>query len=360
MNPGKLLTIVLAGCTLTAQAPQLARVESKTLHRSVTLTGEILPYQAVDLHARVQGFVERIVVDRGSVVRQGEALANLSAPEMDAQTAEAEAKVRAAEASLSESRAKLSAAASTYGRLKEASETPGAISGNELALAEQGAEAAKGMVRSSEAALAAAGASLAALEKTKQYLRIAAPFAGVITERMAHPGALVGPDSGPLLRLEQVSRLRVVVAVPEANCAGIRQGARVAFQVSAHPTRKFEGTITRIARALDRKTRTMPVELEVANATGVLAPGMYPQVSWPVQAAERTLIVPASSVVRTTERVFVVRVKNGRAEWVDVRPGAREDGNVQVFGDLAEGDMVVRNGSDEIREGVPLSAATRP
>jgi membrane fusion protein, multidrug efflux system len=178
----------------------------------------------------------------------------------------------------------------------------------------------------------------------------------MITERMAHPGALAGPNAGPLLRLEQVSRLRVVVAVPEANFGGIRPGARVAFQVSAHPTRKFEGTITRVARSLDPKTRSMPVELEVANGSGLLAPGMYPQVNWPVRA-ERTLVVPAASVVRTTERVFVVRVKDGRAEWVDVRLGARDEGQVQVFGNLAEGDLVVRNGSDEIREGVQFTAA---
>ena len=190
----------------------------------------------------------------------------------------------------------------------------------------------------------------------KQYLRIAAPFAGVVTARMAHPGALAGPNTGPLLRLEQVSRLRAVVAVPEAYCAGIRPGTRVAFQVSAHPTRKFEGAVTRIARALDQKTRTMPVELEVANPAGLLAPGMYPQVSWPVHAVAQSLLVPATSVVRTTERVFVVRVKDGRAEWVDVRTGAREEANVQVFGNLAPGDMVVRNASDEIREGAPLTA----
>ena len=118
MNPGRLLTIVFTGGALFAQSPPLARVESKTLNRTVTLTGEILPYQAVDLHARVQGFVESVRVDRGSVVRQGDALAVLTAPEMDAQTAEAEARVRAAEAAVSEVEARLSSAAGTHARLQ--------------------------------------------------------------------------------------------------------------------------------------------------------------------------------------------------------------------------------------------------
>jgi RND family efflux transporter MFP subunit len=290
-------------------------------------------------------------------VKQGELLVTLSAPEMEAQVAEAEAKVKAAESAASEARAKLVAAESTYKRLKEASATEGAISGNELVIAEQSMEAGRDTVRSSEASIAAAKASLAAIQKMQQYLNISAPFSGVITERLVHPGALAGPGTDSLLRLEQVSRLRLVVAVPETNFAGIQPGTKVPFQVSAYPTRTFTGSIARIARSVEQKTRTMSVELEVPNTSGALAPGMYPQVNWPVRSTERAMVVPATSVIRTTERVFVIRVKNGRAEWVDVRVGAREAGQLQVFGDIAAGDGVVRNGSDEIREGSQVTAA---
>jgi RND family efflux transporter MFP subunit len=355
MSPGRVFLIALGACTLGAQTVEVARVEAKPLSRTVTLTGEFLPYQDVDLRARVQGFVEQIAVDRGSSVREGELLATLSAPEMEAQVAEAQAKVRAAEAAVSEAKARVVAEESTYQRLKEASATPGVIAGNELVIAEQAAEAAKGMLSSSEAALGAAQASLTALQKMEQYLKITAPFAGVITERLVHPGALAGPGTGPLVRLEQVSRLRLVVAVPEASFAGIRGGAKVSFQVSAYPTRTFTGTVARIARSIDPKTRTMAVELDVPNSSGMLAPGMYPQVSWPVTSAEKALLVPATSVVRTTERLFVIRVSEGRAHWVDVRTGARDQGVVQVFGELSEGDVVVRNGSDEIRDGAPIT-----
>ncbi|MCW5981035.1 MAG: efflux RND transporter periplasmic adaptor subunit [Bryobacteraceae bacterium] len=358
MNPGKLFAALAVAGVVSAQDVQVVKVESKTLSRTVLLTGELLPFQAVDLHARVQGFVEKVLVDRGSIVKQGELLVTLSAPEMEAQVAEAEAKVKTAESAVSEARAKLVAAESTYKRLKEASATEGAISGNELVIAEQSAEALRDAVRASESATTAAKASLAAVQKMQQYLHILAPFSGVISERLAHPGALAGPGAGPLLRLEQVSRLRLVVAVPEANFAGVSLGAKAPFQVSAYPTRTFHGAVARIARSIDPKTRSMSVELEVSNASGALAPGMYPQVHWPVHATERALVVPSTSVVRTTERVFVIRVKDGRAEWVDVRVGARESGQFQVFGSLAEGDMVVRNGSDEIRDGSKVTVPT--
>jgi len=358
MNPSRFFVAVALAGSLSAQTVQVVKVESKPLSRTVLLTGEFLPFQTVDVRARVQGFVEKVLVDRGSIVKQGQPLVTLSAPEMEAQVAEAEAKVKAAESAASEARAKLVAAESTFKRLKEASATEGAISGNELVIAEQSAEALRDTVRASEAAIGAAKASLGAIQKMQQYLNISAPFPGVITDRLAHPGALAGPGTGPLLRLEQVSHLRLVVAVPEANFAGIRPGASVPFQVSAYPTRTFAGSVARIARSIDQRTRTMSVELDVRNASGLLAPGMYPQVNWPVRSTESALVVPTTSVVRTTERVFVIRVNNSRAEWVNVRVGAREDGKVQIFGDVSAGDLVVRNGSDEIRDGAQVETET--
>ncbi len=360
MNPDRLFfTLIVAGC-LSAQTVPAVKVESRLLNRSVKLSGELVPFQRVDLYARVPGFVEKILVDRGSLVRQGDLLASLSAPEMEAQVAEAEAKARAAQSVVSEAQAKVVAAESTFHRLKEASATPGAISGNELVIAEQTASAARGVLNSAESSFLAAQASLTAVRKMQQYLNITAPFSGVITERLVHPGALAGPNAGPLLRLEQVARLRLVVAVPEANYEGIRAGTKVPFQVSALPARTFDARVARMARSVDPKTRTMSVELDVANASGLLAPGMYPQLDWPVRSTERALVVPATSVVRTTERVFVIRMKNGRAEWIDVRMGAREGARVQVYGDLAEDDVVVRNGTDEIREGAALTTAAAP
>ena len=119
--------------------------------------------------------------------------------------------------------------------------------------------------------------------------------------------------------------------------SGIVNGAHVPFQVPAWPERNYCGTIARIPHALDRKTRTMAVELDVMNRDGSLAPGMYPTVKWPVRRSRASLFVPKTSVVTTTERTFVIRDQNGQAEWVDVKKGAAEGDLVEVIGNLNPG-----------------------
>jgi membrane fusion protein (multidrug efflux system) len=173
----------------------------------------------------------------------------------------------------------------------------------------------------------------------------------VITERLVHPGALAGPANGPLLLLEQNTRLRLVVAVPEAEVAGAAYKGAIPFTVPAYPGETFTGTVARISHSIDQKTRTMPIELEVPNPKRRLAPGMYPEIAWPSKQAKPSLVVPASAVVTTTERVFVIRVRSGRAEWVNVKKGARAGEMVEVTGDLAPGDVLVKRATDEIREG---------
>ena len=338
-----------------SQTADLTPVISKLVSRTIDLPGEFLPFLIVPLHARVPGYVERILVDRGSVVKQGDLLVELSAPEMAAQIAEAAAKVQAAEAEHLQAAAQLAAAQSTYERLKKAAATPGAIAGNEVILAEKQVDAANALLNSRQQASRAAEAAVRSLQDLQAYLRISAPFEGVVTERMVHPGALVGPGNDvALLTLQQVSRLRLVVPVPEEDVGGIVNGASVAFQAPAYPERTYSGRVARISHALDQKTRTMAVELDVINADGSLAPGMYPTVKWPVRRSRPALFVPKTSVVTTTERTFVIRARDGQAEWVDVKKGAAEGDLVEVIGNLKPGDLVVRRATDEIREGAAL------
>lgn len=351
------LSLVLA-CSLAAQPLETVQVVSKTLERKSKLPGEFLPYQTVDLHARVTGYVESVAVDRGSVVKTGDVLVTLSAPEMSAHVAESEARVQILESQKAEAEAKVVAAQSTHERIKAASATPGAIAANELVLAEKAVEAAKAVVRSLENSQKAAKAAVDAQRDLMNYLKVAAPFDGVITERWAHPGALAGPGAGSkeaLLRLEQHSRLRLVVAVPEGDVGGIVRGARVPFTVPAFPGEGFTGVISRISRVLDPKTRTMPVEMDVANPGGRLSPGMYPEVSWPMRRPRASLMVPPSAIVTTTERTFVIRVNSGKAEWVDVSRGAAQGDLVEVLGPLAAGDTLVRRPTDEIRQGAAVA-----
>ena len=339
----------------SAQTADLAPVVSKALSRTAELPGEFQPFLMVSLHARVAGYVEKVLVDRGSNVRQGQLLIELSAPEMAARIAEAESRVHAAQSDRIQAEAQLAAAESTWDKLKKAAETPGVIAGNELTLAEKQVDAARALVSSRRQAVTAAEAAVRAQKLMEDYLRIAAPFDGVVTDRLVHPGALVGPGADPvLLVIQQVSHLRLIVAVPEQDIGGIVAGAKVEFKVPAFPERTYTGTVARVARSLDLKTRTMPVELDVLNRDGSLAPGMYPGVKWPVRRTRPSLLVPRTSVVTTAERTFVIRARNGRAEWVDVKKGAADGDSIEVMGDLSAGDLVVRRATDEIRDGAPL------
>jgi RND family efflux transporter MFP subunit len=163
-----------------------------------------------------------------------------------------------------------------------------------------------------------------------------------------------------MLRIEKVSRLRVVVPIPENYFSGTVNGAKVNFTVPAFPGERFTGTIARIPDSLDVKTRTMPVELDVVNSSGRLAPGMYAEVDWPVRRSRATLFVPTSAIARTNERRFLVAVRNGKSEWVDVRTGATVDKMTEVFGDLHEGDVVAVRGTDELRPGTSVSVQQNP
>ncbi len=329
------------------------------------LPGELTPYEVVAVFPKVTGFVEWIGVDRGSRVKNGEIIARLVAPEISSQRLEAESKVQSAKAQRLEAEAKLAADEGTYERLRNAASVPGVISGNELEVSLKTVEADRARVRGLKDGEEAAKAALKSLQEIESYLQVKAPFDGIVTERNVHPGALVGPTGAagvtvPLLRIETVTRLRLLVPVPEKEVAGIATGASVSFTVPAFPGESFSGKVARIAHSIDIKTRTMPVEVDVMNPSGRLSSGMFPEVLWPVQRSTATLFVPSSSVVRTTERIFVVRLQGNKAEWVDVNPGLTVGNQVEVFGNLREGDQVAARGTDEIRPGAEVPIKLLP
>ncbi|MGH9454733.1 MAG: efflux RND transporter periplasmic adaptor subunit [Terriglobia bacterium] len=330
------------------------KVISQRLSMTISLPGELRPYEAVAVYPKVTGFVQWIGVDRGSRVKQGQLLARLIAPEIVAQKAEAQAKLQSAVSSRIAAEAKLASDEGTYDRLKVASATPGVISEEELEVAEKMADADGARVKALHDNAVAAQATLHSVEEIESYLRVTAPFDGIITKRFVHPGALVGPSGGPgaqtpMLSIEHMSRLRLVVAVPELYVAGVKEGTKVNFMVPAFPGKTFTGTVARIADSLDQRTRTMPVELDVWNPDWTLNAGMFPEVSWPVSRPQPTLFVPQSALARTMEANFVVRVRDGKTEWVNVKPGATSGNLTEVFGDLHEGNEVALHGSEELR-----------
>src|SRR5215831_16057530 len=380
-----------ASATKTAQTPTVTatRVVSKDIDRQLRLPGELRAYENVAIYPKVQGFVESITVDRGSVVKHGQLLIRMSAPELTSRSKEAEARVSASRQQrlemesrvqsvreqIAEAQAKLAADEGTYRRFKSASATPGVVAENDVDIAhgvveadqarvralEDNEKAAKAVVQSqiqNERATREAATSVRSIEN---YLRVAAPLDGVVSERNVDQGSLVGPSGAtPMLRLQQISRLRLVVAVPESDVAGVATGARINFTVPAFPGEDFAGVLARISHTLDEKTRTMPVELDVINDSGRLAPGMFPEVLWPTRRPKPSLFVPATAIATTTERTFVIRIRNGVTEWVDVKRGMSMGDSVEVFGNLEENDLVAVRGTDELRGGTTVNPKEAP
>jgi RND family efflux transporter MFP subunit len=334
-TPGAVATANAASTAKSAASGEAAVVVQHPLDAVVRLQGELTPLVGVDVYARVGGYVRDIAVDRGSTVRRGDVIAHLDAPELLQQRAEAEAK--------------LVASRQTVERLRGASRTAGAIAGHEVELA--------------DAALHADSARVAALRDMESYLTVRAPFDGYITDRRAHPGALVGPSQGSggfIVHIEDHANLRLTVAVPEQMAGGIQRGKDVGFIVTAWPGRTFHGRVARVAGALDPRTRTMPVELDVA-AGNALSPGMYADVAWPASRTTPSLFVPPTAIVQTTARTYVIRVRGGKADLVNVARGVSTPTLVEVFGALAPGDTVMRRGVDDIVAGdaVALTAGLR-
>ncbi|MFN8656847.1 MAG: efflux RND transporter periplasmic adaptor subunit [Candidatus Obscuribacterales bacterium] len=359
----------------------VTRVSSQLLQRNENLPGDLLAYRDVAIYPKISGFVQSINVDRGSLVRTGQLLIRLTAPELSAQRAsghqqalaasdeqkEAEAELESVNEQQREAEATLKADRDTYERLKGASSYPGIIPKNDLEVAEQKAAADDAKVKYYEKQKKALRAKIrGAINKHRSaaesaqssadiesYLRLTAPFDGIVTERNVHEGSFVNaPGDGkaqPLLRIQQRNLLRLVVPVPESEVGNIAPGMSVEFKVPAFAGATFAGVIKRVGGSLDANTRTMPVELDVVNTSGKLAPGMYAEVSWPVRPSQPSLLVPKTAVVKTTERTFVIRIQDGATQWVDVKVGSSIGDLVEVFGALADGDLIAVRGTDELR-----------
>ncbi|MBZ5543663.1 MAG: efflux RND transporter periplasmic adaptor subunit [Acidobacteriia bacterium] len=328
-------------------------MRSQKLSTTVRLPAQLVPYQVVDVYPKVTGFVKWIKVDRGSRVKTGEQIALLEAPELVAQRAEAESKFQSAESQLAAGQAKLAADQATYQRMSAAAKTPGVVALNDLEVAQKIAQSDEANVMALQKSAKAAQDALRAVSELEAYLSITAPFDGQVTTRYVHPGALVGPASGPgamtpIVQIQTLARHRLVVPVPEYDAAGIPEGTEVSFTVPSFPGRLFQAPIARISRAVDIKTRTMPVELDVRDPHAELDPGTFCEVSWPVRRAYPTLFVPTSAVANDLERTFIIRIRENRVEWVDVKTGATAGMLIEVFGDLKEGDEVAVRGTDQL------------
>lgn len=322
----------------------LVSIQKGKLTSNITVPGELQAYQQTDLYAKVNGYIKNLLVDIGSQVHKGQLLATLEAPELNSQLEEAKSRILQAKAVYFASKA-------TYDRLYNTSKTPGTVSQNDL-------EQAQAKKSSDSASVEAAKASYKEFAANLNYLQIRAPFDGVITLRNVNLGAYVGPGGASsnqaLFRLEDHNRLRLVISVPENFTGGLNNKDQVSFSIRELPGEKFTAKVERLAGALDNTLRSERLEMDVYNTNKKLLPNMYADVNVPLPATDSAFIVPKTAVVTSTEKVFVIRVKDGKAEWVNVQKGLGSGDNMEVYGKITPGDQIVKAASEEIRDGSPI------
>jgi membrane fusion protein, multidrug efflux system len=354
-----LLTGVLSGCSSSDSsetdqkkinrkervkpAYRIGSVSRQNVGQTIQLPGEFRPYQEVNIYPKADGFVEQVLVDRGSAVRRGQVLMVLDAPETEERLVAARSNTLKAEAMLVASR-------DHYRRLKASNKIPGSVSALDL-------ETANARLRADSASMLGEQANYRALAKLRSYLTVRAPFDGYITERNVHPGALVGSGAKmerPMLVLQQQNQLRLVADIPETYSARLRDGKTVAFTVNALPGKTFRGKISRRSGSMNQQFRSETVEVDVNNTARMLRPGMFAEIILSADGATGALAVPTSAVITSTERQYVIKVKDGRAQHIQVRQGQHAGNMTEVFGDLRANDPIVVNAREDIKDGVAI------
>ncbi|HLZ86381.1 MAG TPA: efflux RND transporter periplasmic adaptor subunit [Puia sp.] len=321
-----------------ADTVQAFLLRTDTLKKSVELPGELLPFYQTDLFAKVQGYVREMRVDIGDRVRKGQTLAVLEAPEVNTQVFQSEAALGAA-------RSKYTASADKYNRLYQASQSPspGIVAPVDLVASHDQMEA-------DSSAYEALRQQSKAYKEVSGYLYITAPFDGVITVRKADPGALVSAST-LLLTVQDNHVLRLRVSVPETYISAATGRRELSFAVDAYPEQRFTGTLTRKTETIDPVTRTELWEYDVDNNRRLLKAGAFVFARLNLERGAPSFVLPASAIATTLERKFVIRVRDGKAQWVDVRQGMTTDAGIEVFGDLHPGDTLLTKATDERKPG---------
>ena len=305
------------------------------------LAGELKPYEQTELFAKVNSYVKQIKVDIGDRVSKGQLLVVLEAPEIVSQIANAKAKVQAQEAIYLSTKA-------TYNRMLKANETKGAV-------ARDAVDQIKARKLSDESQLAAARSAYNEIRNINDYLVIRAPFSGIITDRSIDLGAYVGPMSkSPLLIIENNRKLRLNLSVPEANTPYIKIGDTIRFYVRSQPQIKHFALVSRKSGSLDEKLRSEKMEADFINKNNVLKPYMVAETSIPLQNTEATFFVPKMAVVESGMGIYIIRVENGKTKNIPVSKGRMMDDKVEVFGELSQGDKILKMASEEIVEGTAV------
>jgi RND family efflux transporter MFP subunit len=364
---------VVQGSGESVRSVAVERVTRQDLGRSLELAAEFRPNQEIDLHAKIAGYLKAIYVDVGDHVKKGQLIAELEAPEMTQELAQAEATLKRSQVDVDRARSEL--------RRGEAQRSIRRVSFDRLSavikarpnlVAQQEIDDASSRLQEAEAQLSVAEAVISASEEQVRiaaagkdrfdtmltYLRITAPFAGTITKRMADPGAMIQAGTAshvqamPVVQLSQVDHLRLVLPVPESVVPRIRTDTPVEVRVESLK-RVFQGRISRFSGKLDSSTRTMETEVDLANPDAVIKPGMFGYATVVLEHRLDALTVPVQALSgRSASATVLVVGTDKRLEERRVMLGLETPGRIEVLSGLREHEMVVVGARANLRPGL--------
>ncbi|MFO1439910.1 MAG: efflux RND transporter periplasmic adaptor subunit [Verrucomicrobiaceae bacterium] len=301
MKPALVLCL-LASSALALELP-VTKPQKGTIHRWVTLPASFAPWQQVEIKARVAGYIQKITVDKGDVVTAGQKLVEIEVPELQADLIRHRAEIAAAEVEVK--------------RLHEArAKSP------DLVLPQS--------VDDAEAKLAIAKAGMERTNALIELAQIKAPFAGIITDRRADPGAFAAAGGDTLLQITDSSTLRLQVPVIEIETSFLKNGLPVEARVDALNGSALQATLSRIAGTLDPATRTMLIEADFKNENGQLRPGMFATARIAVEQHDNATLIPSAALVKEKANSFVFKHVDGKAMKTAVKPGFNDGTNVEV------------------------------
>jgi RND family efflux transporter MFP subunit len=356
----------------TAAVVPAVKVGRADLVSDMALTAEFLPFQQIDVMAKVAGYIRSIKVDIGDRVHEGQILATLEIPEMDDDLAKAAASIGQADAEIDTASNELKRAEAahelahlSYSRIGEViKKEPGLVPQQEAdegrsrdLVSEAQVSAAKSSLRTSEQRARVARAEQSRLETLHKYTTISAPFDGVVTKRYANAGSMIQAGTAsqtqamPIVQLSQNNLLRLMLPVPESVVSRIHVGQTVQVKVSSLG-RVFPGRVARFADKIQESTRTMDTEVDVPNPTLTLIPGMYAEVRLRVDARSNVLAVPIEAVDRSGPSPRVYSIDAAREiHIVPVTTGLETDQGIEVRSGLQQGDTVVVGRRAGLKEG---------
>jgi RND family efflux transporter MFP subunit len=329
---------------------RVASVRAADSQITISLPATTLAFEAANVFARTSGYIGKRYVDIGDRVRAGALLADITAPELDHQIAQAKATLAQDQASLQQTQASRDLADVTNGRdsklVKQGWLTLQQGDNDRLTLAAQ--KAAVGVAQSN---IAAQEAQIRILEQEKAYQRVVAPFDGVITQRNIDNGSLVQSGSTFMFTLMHPDVIRTQVYVPQDEAFGLGPGVDAVVRVPEIPGRTFPGKVTRIASALQPGSRTLLTEIDVPNPDGALSPGIYCTIELFIPRKTPSMIIPSDAVVFDRDGLHVAVVENGSAHLKKIAIVRDFGTEVEVHDGVKPGDQVILNPMVNLVEG---------